>query len=119
MADRLLASHFLAKLAPVGLLFYLLFGESGSYTFSASNGVVEECSRSYDYLAIILGAVGVAVTLFLLRIAVSARSESEERGVLGNRIGAALVAVLAILLLVKGISADGPSDLATCSAEDF
>ena len=119
MADKLLASHLLAKVTPVGLLFYLLFGGSGSYTFSARNGMVEECSRSLDYVAILLAAVGVAITLFLLRIAASPRSASEERGVLGNRIGAAVVALLAILLLVKGISAEGPSDLATCSGEDF
>ncbi len=118
MADRLLASHILAKVAPAGLLFYLLFGESGSYTFSARNGMVEECSRSYDHLAIGLAVVGVAVTLFLLRIAAGPRTPGEERGVLGNRVGAVLVAVIAILLLVKGISAEGPTDLATCTAEN-
>ena len=117
MTDRLLASHILAKVVPAGLLLYLLFGSSGSYTFAARNGMVEECSRSADYVAVVLGAVGVAVTLFLLRIAASPNSSRQEPGVFGNRVGAALIALLALLLLVKGISAEGPSDLATCTAE--
>lgn len=115
MADKLLASHILAKVAPPGLFLYLIFGDSASYNFSARNGMVEECSRSVDFVGIVLAAVGVAIMLFLLRIAASPRSSAEERGVLGNRVGAAVVGILAILLLVTGIAAEGPTDLATCS----
>jgi len=60
-------------------------------------------------------AVGVAVALFLLRIAASPRSEKETTGVLGNRIGAGVIALLSVLLLYKGISAEGMTDLKTCS----
>jgi len=115
MADKLLASHFLAKLVPVGLLLYLLAGSSGTTDFRESNGMVEECSHSYDYLAFVLAALGVAVTVFLLRIAANPRSPGEERGVLGNRVGAAVIMVLSLLLLLKGISAEGMTDLKSCT----
>jgi uncharacterized membrane protein YeaQ/YmgE (transglycosylase-associated protein family) len=115
MADRLLASHLLAKVAPAGLLFYLLAGSSGTTRFEAMNNMVEECSKSVDYVAFVFAAVGVAVALFLLRIAASPRSEKETTGMLGNRIGAGVIALLSVLLLYKGISAEGMTDLKTCS----
>ena len=117
MADKLLASHRLAKFTPPLFLLYLLFGSSGSYEFSASNGEVTECSRSVDPLALVLAGIGVAITLFLLRIAIRPRSPGEEEGSLGNKIGAAVVALLTALLLLKGISAEGATDLATCTRE--
>ncbi|MDQ3759945.1 MAG: hypothetical protein M3331_08405 [Actinomycetota bacterium] len=116
MADRLLASHLLAKVAPPVLLLYLLVGGSGSYTFSAENGMVEECSRSLDYVALALAGAGLAVAAFLLYIAARPRHSADERGAFGNRIGAAVVIVLSALLLLKGISAEGPTDLATCAS---
>ena len=118
MADKLLASHLLAKVTPAGLLLYLLVGSSGTYEYREANGIVEECSRSVDYIAFILAAVGVAVSLFLLRIAISPRSEREELGIFGNRVGAVVVAILAILWIYKGISAaEDMAELATCSRE--
>ncbi len=116
MEDKLLASHRLAKFTPPLLLLYLLFGSTYSYTFSASNGQVTECSRSVDYLAIVLGGIGLAVGLFLLRLALRPRTPGEETGVLGNRVGAIVVLVLSALLLWKGISAEGATDLVTCSS---
>lgn len=116
MADRLLASHLLAKVAPPVLLLYLLFGGSGSYTFSADDGMVEECSRSLDYVALVFAAAGVAAGGFLLYIASRPRHSADERGAFGNRVGAAVVVVLSALLLLKGISAEGPTDLATCAS---
>lgn len=115
MADKLLASHILAKVAPAGLLLYLLTGSSGTTRFEAMNAMVEECSKSYDYVAFVFAAVGVGIALFLLRIAASPRSENEATGVLGNRIGAGLVALLSLLLLYKGISAEGMTDLKSCT----
>lgn len=117
MADKLLASHRLAKFTPPLLLLYLLFGSTGSYEFSAANGEVTECSRSVDPLALVLAGVGFAITLFLLRIAFKPRSQDEEEGAFGNKIGAALMALITALLLLKGISAEGATDLATCTRE--
>ena len=117
MGERLLASHILAKVVPPALLVYLLFGSSGTTTFSSENGEVTECSASIDYAALVLAAVGVAATLFLLRLALKPRSSREEEGALGNRIGAGVTAVLTALLILKGLTADGPTDLTTCIGE--
>jgi len=118
MADKLLASHLLAKVAPAGLLLYFLAGSSGTYEFRSSNGMVEECSRSVDPIAFVFAGVGVAISIFLLWIATRPRSSSEERGALGNRIGAIVVAILAVLLVYKGFAAaEDMAELATCSRE--
>ena len=118
MADKLLASHLLAKVTPPALLLYLIVGSSAAYEYRVSNGVVEECSRSVDFIAFILAGVGLLVSLFLLRIAMSPRNSSEEEGVFGNRVGAVVVAILVALLVLKGFSAaEDMAELAKCNRE--
>ena len=76
-----------------------------------------ECSRGVDFLALVFAGIGFIVLVFLLRIAGRPRTNHEEEGALGNKIAAGVIALITLLLLYKGIAAEGPTDLATCARE--